>query len=235
MQQLALAAGVDVIAHGMWNWGQYNRQQNISKKIAKTLDVIIDRKLGYMPTQRVISGLGEVMLPATANSVEFTPVTPKSLLNWYKTPEAQWFKEELRIGFDGMPDNSISDIFLYGRVGKGKKVIKYLHDAKHPILLASDFPGSPTSANQPGLTSYQEMQAMVNAGLSPEQVLAAATINNAKQFNIDNDYGTVELGKIANLLILKSNPLNSVKAWNSIETIFLHGKPIARESLIANK
>jgi len=38
-------------------------------------------------------------------------------------------------------------------------------------------------------------------------VLTAATINNAKQFNIENDYGTVEVGKIANLLLLKDNPL----------------------------
>ncbi len=235
MQQLALAAGVDVIAHGMWNWGQYNREQNIPKEISKTLDKMINDKLGYMPTQRVIAGLGEVMFPTIVNSPEFTPITPKSLIDWYKTPEAQWFKEELRIGFDGMPDQSISDVFLYGRIGKGNKVIKYLIDFNHPLLLASDFPGSPSFANQPGLTTYQEMKAMANAGLSLKEVLAAATINNAKQFRIDNDYGTVEVGKIANLLLLKSNPLESIESWNSIETIILHGKPITREDLIVNK
>ena len=235
MQQLALAAGVDVIGHGMWNWGQYSREQNISKEISKTLDIIINDELGYMPTQRVIAGLGEVMLPTIANALEFSSITPKSLIDWYKTPEAQWFKEELRIGFDGMPDKSISDAFLYGRIGKGNKVIKYLRASNHPILLASDFPGSPSFANQPGLTTYQEMKAMVNAGLSLEEVLAAATINNAKQFRIDNDYGTVEVGKIANLLLLKNNPLKSVESWNSIETIILHGNTIAREDLVVNK
>jgi hypothetical protein len=235
MQKLALAAGVDVIAHGMWNWGQYSRQQNISKEISQTLDVIINDELGYMPTQRVIAGLGEVMLPTIVNSPEFSSITPKSLIDWYKTPEAQWFKEELRIGFDGMPDKSIADVFLYGLIGKGNKVIQYLNNFKQPILIASDFPGSPSFANQPGLTTFQEMKAMVKAGLSLEEVLAAATINNAKQFRIDSDYGTVEVGKIANLLLLNSNPLDSVESWNSIETIFLHGKPIAREDLVVNK
>jgi imidazolonepropionase-like amidohydrolase len=134
-----------------------------------------------------------------------------------------------------MPDQSISDAFLYGRIGKGNKVIQYLRSSKHPILLASDFPGSPSFANQPGLTTYQEMKAMVTAGLSLEEVLAAATINNAKQFRIDNDYGTVEVGKIANLLLLKASPLDSIESWNSIETIILHGEPIARESLVVNK
>jgi imidazolonepropionase-like amidohydrolase len=234
MQQLALAAGVDVIAHGMWNWGQYSREQNISKDISETLDKIITNKVGYMPTQRVIAGLGEVMLPSIVDSPKFLSITPMSLIDWYKTPQAQWFKEELRIGFDGMPDKSISDVFLYGRIAKGNKIIKYLSNSKHPILLASDFPGSPSFANQPGLTTFQEMKAMASAGLSLEDILAAATINNAKQFKIENDYGTVEVGKIANLLLLKNNPLNSIEAWNSIDTIILHGNAIPREKLVVN-
>jgi imidazolonepropionase-like amidohydrolase len=65
--------------------------------------------------------------------------------------------------------------------------------------------------------------------------MAAATINNAKQFRIEKDYGTVEVGKIANLLLLESNPLDSVEAWSSIEIVILHGDPIARESLVINK
>lgn len=231
MQQLALAAEVDVIAHGMWNWGEYSRAKDIPAQISLVLDNIIANKIGYMPTQRVIAGLGEVMVPSITDSAEFLPITPVPLLNWYKTRQAQWFKEEMRIGFDGMPDNTISEVFLYGRVGKGKKVINYLNKLKHPILLASDFPGSPSFANQPGLTTFQEMKAMVDAGLTLEEVLAAATINNARQFKIQNDYGTVETGKVANLLLLRNNPLSSIEAWNSIDTIILHGEPIARQTL----
>ncbi|QLE87754.1 amidohydrolase family protein [Shewanella sp. Scap07] len=233
MQQLALAAGVDVIAHGMWNWGQLRRHLDVPAEIAATLDVIIDEQVGYMPTQRVIAGLGEVMLPTTASSPQFLAVTPAPLIDWYQTPQARWFKKELRIGFDGMADNAIAVIFLYGRIGKGNKVIQYLNHANHPILLASDFPGSPSYANQPGLTTFQEMKAMANAGLSPAQVLAAATINNAKQFKVDADYGTVQVGKKANLLVLERNPLASVEAWDSIETVILNGKPIARQELAA--
>jgi imidazolonepropionase-like amidohydrolase len=79
------------------------------------------------------------------------------------------------------------------------------------------------------------MKAMVEAGLSLENVLAAATINNAKQFKIDNDYGTVEVGKIANLLLLKANPLSSIESWNSIDMIILRGNPIHREELAVNQ
>jgi len=231
MQQLALAAEVDVIAHGMWNWGEHSRANDIPAQISEVLDNIMANNLGYMPTQRVIAGLGEVMIPGIIDAAEFSPITPQPLLNWYKTAEAQWFKEELRAGFDGMPDKSISGVFLYGRVGKGSRVINYLNKSKHPILLASDFPGSPGFANQPGLTTYQEMKAMVDAGLTLNEVLAAATINNAIQFKIQNDYGTVEVGKIANLLLLNNNPLNSIEAWDSIDLIILNGRPIARHTL----
>lgn len=231
MQQLALNAQVDIIAHGMWNWGEYNRSADIPKAISNVLDTIIDKNIGYMPTQRVITGLGEVMIPNIENSPKFEKVTPKAVLDWYKTPEAQWFKNELRMGFDGLPDETIAELFMYNRVGKGNKVVNYLNKAKYPILLASDFPGSPSYANQPGLTTFQEMEAMVAAGLSLEDVLAASTINNAKRFNLDKDYGSVEVGKVANLLILDKNPLHSINAWDSIQTVILHGKAINRDEL----
>jgi imidazolonepropionase-like amidohydrolase len=98
-------------------------------------------------------------------------------------------------------------------------------------LLASDFPGSPSYANQPGLTTFQEMQAMVAAGLTLEDVLAASTINNAEQFNIQKNYGSVEVGKVANLLLLESSPLDSIDAWNAIQLVILNGEPIKRDDL----
>ena len=72
---------------------------------------------------------------------------------------------------------------------------------------------------------------MAEAGIPLADILAAATINNARQFNLATDYGTIENGKIANLLLLKDNPLKKIEAWNSIETVILHGMPISRETL----
>lgn len=235
MQKLALEADVDVIAHGMWNWGKFNQSRSVPKPIAAVLDRIVNNKIGYIPTQRVIAGLGEVMIPNIVESPEFRSVTPLSLLAWYKSKEAQWFKKELRVGFDGMPDNSITEVFLYGKIGKGEKVIDYLNKSKHSLMLGSDFPGSPSYANQPDLTTYQEMKAMRSAGLTLDEVLAAATINNAMQFNMHDNYGTVEVGKIANLLLLNENPLDKIEAWNSIHTVVLKGRAIARNELAARQ
>jgi imidazolonepropionase-like amidohydrolase len=69
--------------------------------------------------------------------------------------------------------------------------------------------------------------------VSLKQLLRAATIENARIMRLERHIGSVEKGKVAHLLLLRDNPLESVEAYNSIETVFLAGRPIARESLSA--
>jgi imidazolonepropionase-like amidohydrolase len=77
------------------------------------------------------------------------------------------------------------------------------------------------------------MQAMAEVGISARAIFQAATINNAKMLKIDSNYGTVSSGKVANLLLLKDNPLENVRAWDSIEWVILHGKALPRAGLAA--
>lgn len=234
MYQRAIDTEVDVIAHGLWNWGEFSRETEVSKPMRGVLNQLMSKGIGYMSTQRVIAGLGELMLQNSHRVPEFSKVVPKALLEWYKQPSAQWFKEELRAGFDGLPDEVIARIFLKDRVGKGDKILQTLAEANYPLLLGSDFPGSPSFSNQPGLTTFLEMKGMADAGVSLVAVLAAATINNARQFNIDRDYGTVEVGKVANLLLLKQNPLTTVDAWRNIHQVILHGEVFNRADFAAD-
>ena len=67
--------------------------------------------------------------------------------------------------------------------------------------------------------------------LSLTQIFRAATINNAREFKMESEIGTIEPGKVANLVLMKKNPLETVDAYDSITTVFLHGKPIPRETL----
>lgn len=234
MYQRAIDAEVDVIAHGLWNWGEFSGDIDIAQPMYRVLNELMSKSIGYMPTQRVIAGLGELMLPNSQNVPEFNQVTPSELLEWYKQPSAQWFRRVLRTGFDGLPDEIIARIFLKDRIGKGEKIIKTLAKQGYPLLLGSDFPGSPSFSNQPGLTTFLEMKAMANAGVSLTAILEAATINNAQQFNIDKEYGTVEVGKVANLLLLRQNPLTTVDAWRDIDQIILHGSVFNRSEFAAD-
>jgi imidazolonepropionase-like amidohydrolase len=78
------------------------------------------------------------------------------------------------------------------------------------------------------------MQQLQRAGLSLEQIFQAATLSNAREFKLDSQLGTIEPGKIANLILLKKSPLKSIDAYDSIDTVWLHGKPLGRESLTAS-
>lgn len=64
-----------------------------------------------------------------------------------------------------------------------------------------------------------------------EKCPIAATLDNATAFGLSSELGSIEVGKRADLLLLKQNPLGNISANDSIKTIFRNGEPIARETL----
>jgi imidazolonepropionase-like amidohydrolase len=76
---------------------------------------------------------------------------------------------------------------------------------------------------------------MAQSGIPLPVIFRAATLNNARQFGLDKEYGTVEPGKHANLLLLTANPLETMRAWAQIDKVILHGNVIERESLAADR
>jgi imidazolonepropionase-like amidohydrolase len=230
MYAVALRNRVDIMAHGLWNWGPDNQSDGVPAGIARMLDTIIERGTGYQPTTQVMAGLGALMDPAILADPAVARTIPASYLAYLQTQEGQHFRDVIVEDFGGLEPAVIRRIV--GRIlSRGDRALRHVHDAGHPLLLASDCPGNPGHANQPGLTTYHEMLALASAGLTPPEIMAAGTVNNARRFGLADDYGTVETGKVANLLLLSENPLASVSAWDTIETVVLHGKARARESL----
>jgi imidazolonepropionase-like amidohydrolase len=64
------------------------------------------------------------------------------------------------------------------------------------------------------------------------RILRAATLDNAAAFRLSSELGSIEVGKRADLLLLRANPLTTVTAYDAIETVFLDGEPIARQTLL---
>jgi imidazolonepropionase-like amidohydrolase len=85
----------------------------------------------------------------------------------------------------------------------------------------------------PGLAGYWEMQAWRRAGVSLNTLFESLTIGNARAFGLEQEIGTIEAGKRADLLILAANPLEDVRAYDSIRSVILSGKVIPRDSLSA--
>ncbi|WP_161829290.1 amidohydrolase family protein [Steroidobacter agaridevorans] len=232
MQRLAVEAQVDVIAHGLWNWNEYSTDQGVPPAIATHLREIHAKKIGFQSTLRVIAGLADLFREDTLKDPAYAKVVPPSLLAWYATPAGQWFKEEVRKGMGGVPDMKAMHTYMVIS-SYGMRATKYLSDLGHPLLLGSDTPSAPTFGNQPGYDTYREMRMMAQSGVPLPAIFRAGTINNARQFGLDKEYGTVETGKVANLLLLTANPLETMRAWTSIDRVILRGSVIKRESLAA--
>ena len=234
MQQMALAADVDVIAHGLWNWDALEGRPGVPEEIASHLRKVREQQTGFQPTIRVIPGMGDLFRHDTLEDPFYEKVVPPDLLEWYATDAGSWFKDELRQDFGDETDMEIAHTYVKV-AAHGMRAAKFLHDLGQPLLLGSDTPSSPTYAHQPGYDTYREMRFMAQSGIPLDAIFRAATINNARQFELDGDYGTDEEGKIANLLLLDANPLQTVRAFSLIDKVVLRGTVIERETLAADR
>ena len=111
--------------------------------------------------------------------------------------------------------------FLSIPFGKARDLI----DNDLPVALATDYnPGSSPSGNMQLLTSF----ACTKMGMTPNESMNAITVNTAFAMGLENDHGSISLGKKANVLITK--PMENVAlipysfGENSIETVILKGK-----------
>jgi len=228
-QQFAVDADVDVIAHGMWNWGSFDQQPELPAEIKTLLDRIVQKKIGYQATMQVMGGLRAYFDSDYLKTDAIPKVISPELLAWFNSPEGKWFKKE--IDPDNTPDASMLQVFDHSLLRRVGQVVNYLAHKDANFLFGTDTPSAPTYGNLPGLNGYLEMQQLRSAGLSLEQIFKAATINNAREFKLDSQVGTIEPGKIANVVLLRKSPLTSLDAYDSIVTVWIHGKAIARSDL----
>ena len=89
--------------------------------------------------------------------------------------------------------------------------------------------GSDPNNGLPGLGVHQEMTMFVEAGLTPMQAIQAATIKVAKAFRKDKDFGTVESGKVADIIAVDGNPLKDIWATQAVRLVVLGGKVVDPE------
>jgi imidazolonepropionase-like amidohydrolase len=228
-QKFAVEGKVDVIAHGMWNWGDLDKKPELPDDIKRVLDQIIEKKIGYQPTIQVLYGLMAYFDPDYLKLDATAKVTPKELLEWFQSPEGKWFGKELNV--DGTPNATVLEHFEQGPLRRIRQVVTYLASKDANFVFGTDTPSSPTYGNLPGLNGYLEMKHLQKAGMSLEQIFKAATISNAREFKLESQLGSIEPGKIANLVLMKKSPLESLDAYDSITTVWVHGKAIPRDDL----
>jgi hypothetical protein len=132
---------------------------------------------------------------------------------------AQWtvnWTQQVRAMRQNNPDVTagLQVIALRGRI------LKALSDAGAHILLGTD---SPQLFSVPGFSVHHEIQAMREAGLTPYQILESGTRRVAEYFGASEEFGTVETGRRADLVLLSGNPLQDLGALARPAGVMVNG------------
>ena len=104
-----------------------------------------------------------------------------------------------------------------------------LHKSGVGILAGTDAPSVPFS--YPGFSLHEELQLLVEAGLTPLDALRSATSGPAEFFGMREQLGTIEAGKRAELVLLDADPLADIHNTQRINTVITGGRIYRRASL----
>jgi len=102
------------------------------------------------------------------------------------------------------------------------------HEAGVPIGAGTD---TPISYSVPGYSLHSELELLVRAGLSPMEALHSATVRPAEFFGLTEEMGTVEEGRLADLVLLSANPLADIANTRTVHAVVSKGELLTSEEL----
>jgi imidazolonepropionase-like amidohydrolase len=116
------------------------------------------------------------------------------------------------------------------RFESSRKTVKVLYDLGVNILVGTDSTGAPHRMFF-GWDIHREMELLVEAGMKPMDVIVAASRKAAEYLGQEKELGTIEPGKMADLIILANNPLENIRNTRTIEQVIYAGRIIDRDNL----
>ncbi len=129
-----------------------------------------------------------------------------------------------------MHDFNTDDLATRKRfVAKELEVVNEMHRAGIPFLAGTDTP--PGVYVFPGFSLHEELQRFVAAGFTPMEALQTATVNPAKFLEMEDRLGTIEKGKLADLLLLDANPVDDIRNTQKIAGVIVNGRYLSRADL----
>jgi imidazolonepropionase-like amidohydrolase len=204
----ALRAGADLLVHSVWDLPVDD--EFIALALAN--DTL------YCPTITVIEGyvrMNDAVLTGKAPEVDDTNgcVDPVTLA---------------RVAETATLDKSLVDPAQQAkmvertrtRVETMKSNLARVHAAGIPVVMGTDA-GNPLTLHGPSV--YAEMEAMQAAGLSPMEVLVASTRGGALAMGMLEEIGTIEPGKVADLLVLDADPTADIANFRKIRFVVRGG------------
>jgi imidazolonepropionase-like amidohydrolase len=197
-------SGLDVIGHSI-------RDKQMDKEL---IDLMKQKNVVYIPT---------LTLDHFAYIYADNP-------EWM---QSEFFKKSLEPGVFEMLSSpqyqhKIRQSADYEKKKKDAKIamqnVRTIFDAGITVALGTDSGAFPERAQ--GFAEHYEMELLVQAGLEPLDVIKIGTLNAAKMMGIEKDYGSVQIGKKADFVVLDADPSLDIKNTRKINAVWKDGKQV---------
>ena len=185
-----------------------------SDRIPKLMTALKQKNIWVVPTQSLAERwFAPVETESLSKEPEMVYMSPSTINNWKTT------KNNLRNNPNYNPESIKRFIELR------RKLINECNKNGVGLLLGSD---APQVFDVPGFSLHHELQYMVDAGLTPYEALKMGTVNVGR-FAKRADLGTIQLGSIADLVLLNANPLTDIKQSKNIEGVMVNGRWLSKK------
>lgn len=143
------------------------------------------------------------------------------------------FSEDVRVFWFGNLDSFRQKDSTYKAIARRKyenlkNITRLLHQSGVPLLAGTD---AVNPCVYPGFALHKELYLLKDCGIPDKEILKMATWGAAAFLGLGNDFGLIEEGKLASLVLLNHNPLDNIAHTSDINTVVLKGKVYDREAL----
>jgi imidazolonepropionase-like amidohydrolase len=136
--------------------------------------------------------------------------------NIFLSPTLAAFEKRSDQG-DQVEVNAFNNMLSF--IGKAKKAGVRVVVGSHTYVAYAEY----------GYAYFREMELLQEAGLTPMEVIVAATMENARYFRVDERLGSIEKGKLADIVIIEGDPLKDIKAMRNVRRVMMNGVWVEQE------
>lgn len=200
--RVAIAAGVDTLAHPI---AVGRMSESFIPIIAESGVVVASTLAVFDNIARIVddpSFLEEPMFKAVYTAEQIEDQSLRARPRYASIGWGSWFKTTLKYSLEN---------------------VKRLHDAGVIVALGTD--------RAVGPLAQRELELLVESGIPPLEVITIATLNAAKYLGHEDDLGTIEVGKLADMVLLDADPTENIRNAQRIAAVFKGGVEINREAL----
>ena len=188
-----------------------------------------------MTTMAIVDGFADRHRPGVADTPRVRLTVPEVERETARDPAAwdRWGTTFMRIVAPSLPewfarwyaDWQLSEAWVASVVRGLQNALMRYHEAGVPIVMGTDSGGWPHMVHAfHGPTALRELELMADAGMTPAEALRAATVTPARMMGILDQVGTVEVGKRADLIVVRGDPLQDISVLANLEWVIKDGE-----------